>query len=84
MRLWITVVYSAPNAAITAIFLIYSISQRSFYDGMSLGISGTFNFMIVFQTECNILIHPFHMLGVACVKNAFLNGYTEKECGATT
>ncbi|KAL3807652.1 hypothetical protein ACJIZ3_000381 [Penstemon smallii] len=31
------------------------------------GISGTFNFMIVFQAEHNILMHPFHMLGVAGV-----------------
>jgi photosystem II P680 reaction center D1 protein len=30
-------------------------------------ISGTFNFMIVFQAEHNILMHPFHMLGVAGV-----------------
>jgi photosystem II P680 reaction center D1 protein len=29
---------------------------------MPLGISGTFNFMIVFQAEHNILMHPFHML----------------------
>jgi photosystem II P680 reaction center D1 protein len=34
---------------------------------MPLGISGTFNFMIVFQAEHNILMHPFHMLGVDCV-----------------
>ncbi|KAK9066846.1 hypothetical protein SSX86_014169 [Deinandra increscens subsp. villosa] len=40
---------------------------RSFSDGMPLGISGTFNFMIVFQAEHNILMHPFHMLGVAGV-----------------
>ncbi|KAH0654240.1 hypothetical protein KY289_031918 [Solanum tuberosum] len=33
----------------------------SFSDGMPLGISGTFNFMIVFQAEHNILMHPFHM-----------------------
>merc|ERR1712146_251370 len=33
----------------------------------ALGISGTFNFMIVFQAEHNILMHPFHMLGVAGV-----------------
>jgi len=31
---------------------------------MPLGISGTFNFMIVFQAEHNILFHPFHQLGV--------------------
>jgi photosystem II P680 reaction center D1 protein len=34
---------------------------------MPLGISGTFNFMIVFQAEHNILMHPFHMAGVAGV-----------------
>jgi photosystem II P680 reaction center D1 protein len=32
-----------------------------------LGISGTFNYMLVFQAEHNILMHPFHMLGVAGV-----------------
>jgi photosystem II P680 reaction center D1 protein len=34
---------------------------------MPLGISGTFNFMLVFQAEHNILLHPFHMAGVAGV-----------------
>jgi hypothetical protein len=29
----------------------------SFSDGMPLGISGTFNFMLVFQAEHNILIY---------------------------
>ena len=29
---------------------------------MPLGISGTFNFMLVFKAEHNILMHPFHML----------------------
>jgi hypothetical protein len=29
-----------------------------------------FNFMIVFQAEHNILMHPFHMLGVAGVFGA--------------
>ncbi|GFP90413.1 photosystem ii protein d1 [Phtheirospermum japonicum] len=57
----------APVAAATAVFLIYPIGQGSFSDGMPLGISGTFNFMIVFQAEHNILMHPFHMLGVAGV-----------------
>ncbi|KAJ1682422.1 hypothetical protein LUZ63_022354 [Rhynchospora breviuscula] len=63
MRPWIAVAYSAPVAAATAVFLIYPIGQGSFSDGMPLGISGTFNFMIVFQAEHNILMHPFHMLG---------------------
>jgi len=67
MRPWICVAFSAPLAAATAVFLIYPIGQGSFSDGMPLGISGTFNFMIVFQAEHNILMHPFHMLGVAGV-----------------
>jgi transportin-1 len=67
MRPWIAVAYSAPVAAATAVFLIYPIGQGSFSDGMPLVISGTFNFMIVFQAEHNILMHPFHMLGVAGV-----------------
>uniref|UniRef100_A0A0E0R220 Photosystem II protein D1 n=1 Tax=Oryza rufipogon TaxID=4529 RepID=A0A0E0R220_ORYRU len=60
---WIT---STENPA-TAVFLIYPIGQGSFFDGMPLGISGTFNFMIVFQADHNILMHLFHMLGVAGV-----------------
>jgi hypothetical protein len=56
MRPWIAVAYSAPVAAATAVFIIYPIGQGSFSDGMPLGISGTFNFMIVFQAEHNILI----------------------------
>ncbi|RZC70926.1 hypothetical protein C5167_034094 [Papaver somniferum] len=67
MRPWIVVAYSAPVAAATAVFLIYPIGQGSFSDGMPLGISGTFNFMIIFQAVHNILMHPFHMLGVAGV-----------------
>uniref|UniRef100_A0ACD6A7G4 Uncharacterized protein n=1 Tax=Avena sativa TaxID=4498 RepID=A0ACD6A7G4_AVESA len=67
MRPWIAVAYSAPVAAATAVFLIYPIGQGSFSNGMPLGILGTFNFMIVFQAEHNILMHPFHMLGVAGV-----------------
>lgn len=58
---------NTPVAAATAIFLIYPIRQGSFFYGMSLGISGTFNFMIVFQAEHNILMHSFHMLGVSGV-----------------
>nr|AAL01426.1 PSII D1 protein [Prunus glandulosa] len=67
MRPWIAVAYSAPVAAATAVFLIYPIGQGSFSDGMPLGISDTFNFMIVFQTKHNILMHPLHILGVAGV-----------------
>ncbi len=37
MRPWISVAYSAPVAAATAVFLIYPIGQGSFSDGMPLG-----------------------------------------------
>ena len=67
MRPWIFVAYSAPVAAATAVFLVYPFGQGSFSDAMPLGISGTFNYMFVFQAEHNILMHPFHMLGVAGV-----------------
>lgn len=67
MRPWVAVAFSAPAAAATAIFLIYPIGQGSFSEGMPLGITGTFHFMIAFQGDHNILMHPFHMLGVAGV-----------------
>jgi len=67
MRPWIAVAYSAPVAAATAVLLVYAIGQGSFSDAMPLGISGTFNFMLVLQAEHNVLMHPFHMLGVAGV-----------------
>ena len=59
--------FSAPVAATSAVFIVYPIGQGSFSDGMPLGISGTFNFMLVFQAEHNILMHPFHILGVSGV-----------------
>jgi hypothetical protein len=58
MRPWIAVAYSAPVAAATAVFLIYPIGQGSFSDGMPLGISGTFNFMIVFHYHTIPLSKP--------------------------
>ena len=67
IRPWIAVGYSAPVTAAIAVFRIYPIGQGSFSDRIPLGISGTFNFIIVFQAEHNILIHPFHMLDVAGV-----------------
>ena len=67
MRPWIFVAFTAPAAAATAVLFVYPIGQGSFSDGLPLGISGTFNFMLVFQAEHNILMHPFHMLGVAGV-----------------
>lgn len=67
MRAWIFIGFSGPLIAATAVFILYPIGQASFSDGMPLGISGTFNFMLVFQAEHNILMHPFHILGVASV-----------------
>jgi photosystem II P680 reaction center D1 protein len=67
MRPWIFVAFSGPLVAAFAVFIFYPIGQASFSDGMPLGISGTFNFMLVFQAEHNILLHPFHILGVAGV-----------------
>jgi photosystem II P680 reaction center D1 protein len=67
MRPWIFVAFSAPLVAAAAVFVVYPIGQGSFSDGMPLGISGTFNFMLVFQAEHNILMHPFHILGVCGV-----------------
>uniref|UniRef100_A0A1Y3BTG4 Putative photosynthetic reaction centre, L/M n=1 Tax=Helianthus annuus TaxID=4232 RepID=A0A1Y3BTG4_HELAN len=59
MRPWIAVAYSAPVAAATAVFLIYQLVKEAFLMVCLLGISGTFNFMIVFQAEHNILMHHF-------------------------
>jgi len=67
MRPWICVAFSAPVSAAASVFIVYPIGQGSFSDGMPLGISGTFNFMLVFQAEHNILMHPFHMMGVLAV-----------------
>ena len=67
MRPWIFVAYMAPVSAAFAVFLIYPTGQGSFSDAMPLGISGTFNYMIVFTAEHNILMNPMHMLGVAGV-----------------
>ena len=65
MRPWICVAYSAPLSAAMAVFLVYPFGQGSFSDAMPLGISGTFNFMLVLQAEHNVLMHPLHMLAVA-------------------
>jgi photosystem II P680 reaction center D1 protein len=66
-RPWIAVAFSAPAAAATAVLLVYPIGQGSFSEGLPLGIAGTFHFMLAFQANHNILMHPFHMLGVAGV-----------------
>jgi len=67
MRPWIAVAYSAPAIAATSVLLIYPFGQGSWSDALPLGISGTFNFMLVLQAEHNVLMSPFHMLGVAGV-----------------
>jgi photosystem II P680 reaction center D1 protein len=67
MRPWIFVAFTAPVAEASAVFFVYPIGQGSFSDGMPLGLSGTVNFMLVFQAEHNILFHPFHIAGVAGV-----------------
>jgi photosystem II P680 reaction center D1 protein len=79
MRPWIAVAYSAPAIAATAVFLIYPFGQGSFSDGMPLGISGTFNYMLVFSAEHNILMNPFHMLGVAGVFGGSFAGAMHRE-----
>jgi photosystem II P680 reaction center D1 protein len=74
MRPWIAIAFSAPAAAITSVLLVYPIGQGSFSAGMPLGITGTFNFMLALQADHNVLMHPFHMLGVAGVfGGAFLS-----------
>ncbi|MGV2826703.1 Photosystem Q(B) protein 1 [Myxosarcina sp. GI1(2024)] len=67
MRPWIAVAFSAPAAAVTSVLLVYPIGQGSFSAGMPLGITSTFNFMLALQADHNVLMHPFHMLGVAGV-----------------
>ena len=64
MRPWIPLAFSAPVAAATAVLLIYPIGQGSFSEGLPLGIAGTFHFMLAFQADHNVLMHPLHMAGV--------------------
>jgi len=46
---------------------------------MPLGISGTFNYMLVFSAEHNILMNPFHMLAVAGVFGGAFAGAMHRE-----
>ncbi|MEO1669443.1 MAG: photosystem II q(b) protein [Cyanobacteria bacterium J06631_2] len=64
MRPWISLAFTAPVAAAISVFIIYPIGQGGFSEGMPLGISGTFFFMFRFQADHNILMSPFHQLGV--------------------
>ncbi|MGH2413143.1 MAG: photosystem II q(b) protein [Microcystaceae cyanobacterium] len=74
MRPWISLAFTAPVAAAISVLLIYPMGQGSFSEGMPLGICGTFNFMLLFQADHNILMNPFHQLGVMGVfGGAFLS-----------
>ena len=64
MRPWISLAYTAPVAAAVSVFIIYPLGQGGFSEGMPLGISGTFYFMFRLQADHNILMSPFHQLGV--------------------
>ena len=56
MRPWIFVAFSAPIVAASAVFIVLTVvGQGSFSDGMPFGISGTFNFMLVFQAEPSLM-----------------------------
>ncbi len=71
-RPWIAIAFSAPVIAATSVLLVYPIGQGSFSEGLPLGISGTFYFMMSFQADHNILMHPFHMLGFVGVSGGAL------------
>jgi photosystem II P680 reaction center D1 protein len=64
MRPWIFVAFSAPIVAASAVYIVLTVvGQGSFSDGMPLGISGTFNFMLVFQAEHSLTYRtPFYFL----------------------
>ena len=67
MRPWICVAYSAPVAAASAVFLVYPFGQGSFSDAMPLEHLWYVQLYACVPAEHNILMHPFHMLGVAGV-----------------
>ena len=64
MRPWISLAYTAPVAAAVSVFVVYPLGQGGFSEGMPLGISGTFYFMFRLQADHNILMSPFHQIGV--------------------
>ena len=82
MRPWICVAYSAPVAAASAVFLVYPFGQGSFSDGMPLGISGTFNYMLVFQlstislcirSTCSVLLgYSVDLFSLLCTEVSLL------------
>ncbi|MBW4506407.1 MAG: photosystem II q(b) protein [Scytonematopsis contorta HA4267-MV1] len=74
MRPWISLAFSAPVSAAASVLLVYPIGQGGFCEGMPLGISGTFHFMLKLQAEHNFLMNPFHMIAVIGVLGgAFLS-----------
>jgi photosystem II P680 reaction center D1 protein len=60
MRPWIAV--ALHQLQLLLLYSSFTQSDKVHSQMGCLGISGTFNFMIVFQAEHNILMHPFHML----------------------
>jgi photosystem II P680 reaction center D1 protein len=64
MRPWTSLAFTAPVAAALSVLVIYPIGQGAFASGMPLGIAGTFTFMLQFQADHNILMSPFHQVGV--------------------
>ena len=82
MRPWICVAYSAPVAAASAVFLVYPFGQGSFSDGMPLGISGTFNYMLVFKqsttslcirSTCSVLLgYSVDLFSLLCTEVSLL------------
>ena len=68
MRPWIFVAFTAPSSCSLCSLprLSNSVKDLSLMQCPSES-AGTFNYMLVFQAEHNILMHPFHMLGVAGV-----------------
>ena len=66
MRPWICVAYSAPVAAAAAVFLVYPFGQDLSLM-VCLLVSLAHSTTCLSSAEHNILMHPFHMLGVAGV-----------------
>ena len=56
MRPWIFIAFSAPVIEATQLYLLFIQLVKE-----------AFQMVLVFQAEHNILMHPFHILGVAGV-----------------
>ena len=64
-------------AAASAVFLVYPFGQGSFSDGIPLGISGTFNYMLVFQANTTYL-YPLSLLALL----VYLVALSSRLCGS--